>query len=55
MWYTGNVSAGANYTECDGSGEDPLCSNSIFPDFSVSDHCFYFGRICGGCCHLLPS
>lgn len=54
VWYTGSVSAGANYTECDGGGEDFNCSNSIFPAFSAADHCLYFGHICGGCCRLFP-
>jgi len=53
VWYTGDVSAGTNYTVCDGSGEDPRCSNSKFPSYSASDHCKYFGQICGACCKLL--
>mmetsp|Transcript_23047 Transcript_23047/g.71804 ORF Transcript_23047/g.71804 Transcript_23047/m.71804 type:complete len:313 (-) Transcript_23047:1305-2243(-) len=30
--------AGDAYYECDGSGEDPKCSNSVSPFYSVSDH-----------------
>ena len=31
-----------HYTVCDGSGEDPRCSDSIIPD-SVYDHVSYLG------------
>ena len=54
VWYTSTIAAGANFTVCDGSGEDMECSNSLFPDFSALDHCNYFmTNTCGGCCTLL--
>ena len=40
---------GSSYTICDGSGEDNSCSNGQV-DLSASDHCDYFGGICGTCC-----
>ena len=34
---------------CDGSGEDPTCSDSLQIDLSVSDHLNYFNHSMGGC------
>jgi len=56
VWYTGNVSVGAPHVLCDPSGEDMNCSNSVgMTHFSALDHCYYFGRVCGGCCRVLES
>jgi len=38
VWYN---SAFSNYTVCNGSGEDPECSDSLI-DYSVRDHLDYF-------------
>jgi len=51
VWYTEDFSS---YTICNSSGEDPLCSDSLwFPD-SIPDHLNYFGISMGaGNCSLV--
>lgn len=48
VYYAGSVAD--SYTVCDGSGEDPLCSDKCSPLFctSVSDHLEYMGFTMGG-------
>jgi len=52
VFYTEDSSS---YTICDGSGEDPECSDQFGIKYSSSDHCSYFesatGGICGACCN----
>jgi len=36
------------FKECDGSGEDPNCSNQYLVDLSIQDHLTYMGGTC--CC-----
>jgi len=47
VWYTKNQTS---YTVCDGSGEDPKCSDSLYVATSVSDHLNYLNlpisRLC---------
>lgn len=33
-----------NYKECDESGEDPTCSDSYYPNYSIPDHTSYWYR-----------
>lgn len=49
IFYKEDMSEGSSFTVCDGSGEDPSCSNGQV-DLSSSDHCEYFDGICGTCC-----
>jgi hypothetical protein len=37
-----------NYKECNGSGEDPSCSDQYLADLSIHDHLTYMGGTC--CC-----
>lgn len=48
VFYKGDVDIGESYAICDGSGEDSSCSNGQL-DYSTSDHCEYYGDICGEC------
>jgi len=41
-----------NYKECDGSGEDPTCSNQYIASLSIKDHLTYMGGNC--CCTASP-
>ena len=45
VWYPKDP---PTYQVCDGSGEDPTCSDSNILDTSVSDHLTYMGGTC--CC-----
>jgi len=54
IWYPKGTGATADYTVCDGSGEDQSCSDGQL-NYSFEEHCEYFGKkcggtICGGCC-----
>jgi hypothetical protein len=33
-----------NYKICNDSGEDPSCSNSFYPNFSIEDHISYWQK-----------
>lgn len=48
IFYKEDMSDGADYTVCDGTGEDMSCSDGQV-DMSADDHCSYFGDICGEC------
>mmetsp|Transcript_14451 Transcript_14451/g.22935 ORF Transcript_14451/g.22935 Transcript_14451/m.22935 type:complete len:338 (-) Transcript_14451:334-1347(-) len=42
VWYYEEDYEPGKYTICDGSGEDPKCSNQLF-DYSIPDHLNYLG------------
>jgi hypothetical protein len=47
VWYNEDSSS---YKVCDGSGEDPTCSDSLLSPISVSDHLHYLGIPISGLC-----
>mmetsp|Transcript_10343 Transcript_10343/g.14346 ORF Transcript_10343/g.14346 Transcript_10343/m.14346 type:complete len:202 (-) Transcript_10343:340-945(-) len=51
IWYNAHAYAPGAYRICDGSGEDPLCQNSLWFATSVEDHLYYLGTLLGsgGC------
>ena len=48
VWYTENSTS---YRVCDGSGEDPNCSDSLLFPVSVSDHLHYLNIPISGLCN----
>lgn len=55
VWYPTNSSG--NFSVCDGSGEDPLCSNAYHVYTSIPDHMHYLGTDLGKAedCWAMPS
>ena len=47
VWYD---EAMVSYRVCDGSGEDPTCSNSLWLKWGVTDHIYYFDVRVGSDC-----
>ena len=47
VWYN---EASSSYQVCDGSGEDPNCSDSLLLPDSISDHLTYLGIPISGLC-----
>lgn len=52
IWYTRDNS---HWDECDGSGEDPLCSASLYWATSLHDHLNYLGSDVGSNCDCSDS
>jgi len=41
LWFDEQMS---DYKICNESGEDPVCSNSLYPNFSIEDHLGYWQK-----------
>ncbi len=41
IWFDSNMD---QYTVCNSSGEDPKCSDSLYPNYSIEDHIGYWVR-----------